>query len=167
MTSPSRNVFSLFGDTYWTNLKEAEPLQHELFQSESNLRGCVSFSNIEKLDQRRLLSLLVKFSIKSVIDIRKVNVFSAPHYDHVRISDHFFHYGINYLQYVPIPAGAPNTNTFFFDAVRSEELDRMLRAGPVAVLYDSKAQNAGNIAAMRAMLSSLKAFRAEFHPTAI
>lgn len=120
-----------------------QPFQLELFVDETKASGIAAYFDVAVHDQTELLSLLVHKTIRVVLDLRASKAFPRMKYDHAHIFDYLSCHKIIYADLEEDLLKIKNSSAVIFWSCQKlyfeqGKLDKLLRAGPCLVLYNSQ-----------------------------
>ena len=137
--------------------------QLELFGDVKSYSNFVSFLDIDTLDQEKLIDILTRNAVTSILDIRARPVFRKPKFVHSELSRYFTHRDIHYFDYAMALAdpdtGHPNS------IARRVNFGR--ESGLTICLYDQSSRDRGWVEAARRTLRRSSLFKAELSPSAL
>lgn len=137
--------------------------QLELFGDVNSYSSFVSFLDVDNLDQEKLIDILTRNAVTSILDIRVRPVFRKPKFVHSELSRYFTYRNIHYFDYAMALAdpetGHPNS------IARRVNFGR--EHGLTICLYDQSSRDRGWIEAARKTLRRSRLFKAELSPSAL
>lgn len=141
----------------------------DLFGHTADNAGKIAFLDITSLDETTLLQIVVRNSVKSVVDLRPRPVFYRPEFQHKYVVNYFLKYNILYVEYAlhitsesgagPPALASHNSTNFCFE--------ECLRRGLTIGLFDIEAKERGWVNRIRDSLSQSAYFTAELHPRSL
>lgn len=146
--------------------------QHTLFHDPARSFGHVIFVDIANLSQDKLLTILSKNAVYSLIDVRNLPVFRKPKFDHAALWDYINARKIEYMD-LTSPQARREIDEAFIAVLASQphpifgRLSRALERGVTLILYENGTETRKPISGIRNLLKHHSSFRAELHPSAL
>ncbi|RYG58031.1 MAG: hypothetical protein EON56_00920 [Alphaproteobacteria bacterium] len=144
-------------------LRPSGAMQLELFGDVKSYSNFVSFLDIDTLDQEKLIDILTRNAVASILDIRARPVFRKPKFAHSELSRYFTHRNIHYFDYA-MALGDPDTG-HPNSIARRVNFGR--ESGLTICLYDQSSRDRGWVEAARRTLKRSRLFKAELSPSAL
>jgi hypothetical protein len=146
--------------------------QPTLFHDPAKSFGQVIFIDIANLSQDKLLTILSKNAVTSLIDVRNLPVFRKPRFNHAEIWDYINARKIEYIDLTSAQARREIDEAFIARLVSQPHLvfgrlSKALERGVTLILYESGAETRQAVSGIRNLLTHNSAFRAELHPSTL
>lgn len=155
------------------NFSGGEPRQYaqeqrELFKDGSKLSGFAISICDEVFTSRSILRFLAVNSIGSIVDVRRVPVYTSIQHSHAEVSDYILRYGIGYLSLLRVTNAClsydgPIQELSIRDMMRTYHIDAMFQRGIVLVLSSAELDGIGMTARYLRAFSQLPSYRGELH----
>jgi hypothetical protein len=144
--------------------------QPTLFHDPAKSFGHVIFVDIANLSQDKLLTLLSKNTVHSLIDVRNLPVFRKPKFNHAEIWDYINARKIEYIDLTSAQARR-EIDEALIALLASQphpvfgSLSRALERGVTLILHENGAETRQAMSGIRNLLTHHSSFRAELHPS--
>jgi hypothetical protein len=146
--------------------------QPTLFHDPAKSFGQVIFVDIANLSQDKLLTILSKNAVYSLIDVRNLPVFRKPNFNHAELWDYINARKIEYIDLTSAQARR-EIDEAFIALLASQphpvfgKLSRALQRGVTLILYENGAETWQAMSGIRNLLAHHSSFRAELHPSTL
>jgi Protein of unknown function, DUF488 len=146
--------------------------QPRLFHDPAKSFGHVIFIDVANLSQDKLLAILSKNAVYSLIDVRNLPVFRKPKFNHAELWDYIVARKIEYIDLTSAQARREIDEAFIALLASQthpvfERLSRALERGVTLILYENGAETKRAMSGMRNLITHHSLFRAELHPSTL
>ena len=167
MTESEAKVVSLRPGSLLSPQRAAEEENTlDFFGHDMDGRGKVAFLDIDQLITARLFRLIVRNSVKSVIDLRPRPVFARPRFKHKEVVSYFHAHQVCYFEYALLIQSGQSQYSYLFNG-DDRWLDDALKYGLSICIYDSESVMSGWPSELRCRLKKSPSFSAELHPRSL
>ena len=135
-----------------------------LFGYDAGGKGKVVFLSVGDLTEEKLLTVLVRNSVKAVIDLRPRAVFPKPRFRHKRIIEYFHEWNIIYVEYVML---ARDGRGKYGKERPDDYIEEALETGLALCLFDEEARAGGRVKEFRQRLVQARNFGVELSSRAL